>query len=166
MKLAKKTDPEIESWIKNHEDAGKTQEPLYFDLLEERVRRAQLKHKLDFDLSLEHLKQAAVAQNCTSYGDLAKASGVDWSKARHQMNGPNGHLDRLLDICHARGLPMLTAICVNQQNVADGNLGEEALTGFISAGRRLGLAVNDPVEFHRQCRDECWAWGARERGDK
>jgi hypothetical protein len=158
--LTTKTDSEIESWIRNHENAGKTSEPLYFGLLEERVRRAQLKHKLDFDRSLEHLKQAAIDQTCTSYGNLAQASGVEWSKARHQMNGPNGHLDRLLDICHARGLPLLTAICVNQGNIADGELGEEALAGFVAGARRLGLTVSDPVEFHHRCRNECWAWGA------
>ena len=163
--LTTKTDSEIETWIKNHEDAGKTSAPLYFELLEERVRRVQLKHKLDFDRSLEHLKQAAINQICTSYGALAKASGVEWSKARHQINGPNGHLDRLLDICLARGLPLLTAICVNQGNLADGELGADALAGFVAGAQRLGLAVSDPLEFHYRCRDECWAWGAGQRAN-
>lgn len=159
MELTTKTDPEIETWIRNHEKAGKTTEPLYLQLLEERVRRTQLRQKLDFDRSLEHLKHAAINRACTSYGALAAASGIEWSKARHQMNGTNGHLDRLLDICHARGLPLLTAICVNQDKVADCELGAEALAGFVAGAQRLGLAVRDPIEFHRRCRDECWAWG-------
>ena len=159
MDLTTKTNAEIETWIRNHETAGKTSAQLYRDLLEERVRRAQLTHKLNFDLSLEHLKQAAIKQTCTSYGALAAASGVEWSKARHQMNGSNGHLDRLLDICHARGLPLLTAICVNHGNIAGGELGEEALAGFVAGAHRLGLAVKDPIEFHHRCRDECWEWG-------
>jgi hypothetical protein len=163
LELMTKTDSEIETWIRNHETAGMTSEPLYRELLEERVRRTQLRHKLDFNRSLGHLKQAAINQTCISYGDLAKASGVEWSKARHQMNGPNGHLDRLLDICHVRSLPLLTAICVNQGNIADGELGGEALAGFVAGARRLGVAVSDPVEFHHRCRDECWAWGAREQ---
>ena len=163
MELTTKTDPEIETWIRNHENAGKTTEPLYLKLLEERVRRAQLRHKLDFNRSLEHLKRAAINQTCTSYGALAAASGVEWSKARHQMNGTNGHLDRLLDICHARGLPLLTAICVNQGNIADGELGEEALAGFVAGAQRLGLPVDNPLKFHHRCRDECWAWGAGKR---
>ena len=75
------------------------------------------------------------------------------------MNGSNGHLDRLLDICHARGLPLLTAICVNQGNIAGGELGEEALAGFVAGAHRLGLTVDDPIEFHHRCRDECWEWG-------
>lgn len=164
MELTTKTDPQIETWISNYEKARKTSEPLYLELLEERARRAQLKHHLDLSKSLEHLKQAAIGQTCTSYGDLAKASGVDWSKARHQMNGPNGHLDRLLDLCHARGLPLLTAICVNQGNIGDGELGEDALAGFITGARRLGLPVSNPLEFHHRCRDECWAWGKACRG--
>lgn len=75
------------------------------------------------------------------------------------MNGPNGHLDRLLDICHARGLPLLTAICVNQNKVAIGELGEDALAGFANGARRLGLKVHDPFRFHQQCREACWEWG-------
>jgi hypothetical protein len=35
------------------------------------------------------------------------ASGIEWSHPRHQMNGPHGHLDRLLELCYARGLPFL-----------------------------------------------------------
>lgn len=159
MDLATKTDAEIETWIKNHENNGGTAAPLYFQLLEDRVRRAQAKQKLNFDRSLDHLKQAAITQVCTTYGALAAASGIDWSQARHQMNGSNGHLDRLLDICHARGLPLLTAICVNQGNVSDCELGEDALAGFVAAAKRLGLHVADPRAFHHRSRDQCWQWG-------
>jgi hypothetical protein len=157
--LSDKSDKEIDNWITNHERASKTSLPFYFELLEERVRRAQCKQKLDFNKSLQHLMQVAIKQTCTSYGELAKASSVEWSKARHQLNGPNGHLDRLLDICHARDLPLLTAICVNQGNTTDCELGEDALAGFVGGAQRLGLVVNDPMEFHHHCRSECWAWG-------
>jgi len=163
LNLTPKSDPEIDSWIRNYEKANRTSDDLYIELLEERARRTQMKQGLNFDRSLEHLKQAAMDRKCTSYGELAKASGVEWSKARHQMNGSSGHLDRLLDICHARGLPLLTAICVNQGNVTDGELGEEALEGFAAGARRLGLAVTDPLDFHHRCREECWEWGAKAR---
>ena len=159
MDLVKKTDSEIENWIKNHEAKGATSIPFYRQLLEERVRRAQAKQKLNFDRSLAHLKKSVIDQKCTTYGELAAASGVEWSQARHQMNGSNGHLDRLLDICHARELPLLTAICVNQGNVRDGELEEDALAGFVAAARRLGLSVGDPRVFHHESRDLCWKWG-------
>jgi hypothetical protein len=80
------------------------------------------------------------------------------------MNGPSGHLDRLLDLCHARGLPLLTAICVNQSGVADGELGKDALTGFAAGARRLGLLFADDRAFHHKCRDECWQWGRDQAG--
>lgn len=159
MDLAAKTDNEIEVWIRNHEAKGGTSAPLYAQLLEERARRSQAKQRLNFDRSLDHLKQAAVAQICTTYGALAAASGVDWSQARHQMNGPTGHLDRLLDICHARSLPLLTAICVNQGNVADGELGADALAGFVAGAKRLGISVGDARIFHHESRERCWQWG-------
>lgn len=157
--IESKTDAEIDSWIRNHETKGGTAAPLYSKLLEERVRRAQARHKLSFDRSLEHLKETAINQVCTTYGALAAASNVDWSQARHQMNGINGHLDRLLDICHVRGLPMLAALCVNQSGLVGGELGDDALAGFASGARRLGLSVEDPRAFHHQMRNDCWRWG-------
>lgn len=162
MDLQSKTDSQIQSWIRNHEAQAATSSKLYLELLEERVRRSAEKQLLDFDRSLEHLKHSAVRQTCTSYGDLAAASNVPWVQARHQMNGPNGHLDRLLDICHVHGLPLLTAICVNQGNLADGELGEDALAGFVAGARRLGIPANDARAFHREAREACFAWGLQQ----
>lgn len=62
----KKSDREIDTWIQNYEIAEKTADPLYSRLLEERVRRSQSKHKLDFRKSLDHLMLAAVEQNLSS----------------------------------------------------------------------------------------------------
>ena len=160
--LSGKSDKEIERWIKNHEDRNQQSQSLYRDLLEERARRAQSKQLLNLERSLDRLKAAAIRQECTSYGDLAKASDIEWSQARQQMNGATGHLDRLVDLCHARGLPLLTAICVNQDRVAQGKLGPKALAGFVAAARRLGIRVTDPREFHRESRDECWRWGQKQ----
>jgi hypothetical protein len=36
--------------------------------------------KLSFERSLDHLKQAAIEQRCTTKGALAVASGVEWSR--------------------------------------------------------------------------------------
>ncbi len=165
MDLSTKTDKQINQMIANHECApGGRDLPQYLILLEERARRPQLTQKLNLEKSMEQLKAAAQGGVCVTYGDLAKASGVEWSQARHQMNGVNGHLDRLLDLCHARGLPLLTAICVNQVGVSTGELGKDALVGFATGARRLGLPVTDPLAFHHKCRDECWAWGKTQVG--
>lgn len=163
--LSAKTDSDLNQWIANHEGKpGGTALPLYRQLLEERVRRAQTKPGLKPERSLEHLKRTAIRQTCTSYGDLAKASDLEWSQARRLMSGSNGHLDRLLDLCHARGLPLLPAICVNKEGVADGELKEDALAGFVAGARRLGFFVTDARAFHHKCRDECWQWGREQAG--
>lgn len=157
--FSNKTDVEIDQWIVNFEKRGQTEAAIYLELLEERGRRAGRRQGLDLEKSLSALKQAAISNTCITYGDLAKASGVDWSKARHQMNGKHGHLDRLLEICHARKLPLLTAICVNQSGLQDGELEENALTGFAEGARRIGRSFDDDLEFHHVCREECWTWG-------
>jgi hypothetical protein len=36
------------------------------------------------------------------------------------MNGSKGHLDRLLDVCHARGLSLPTALRVNNEKLKVG----------------------------------------------
>jgi hypothetical protein len=75
------------------------------------------------------------------------------------MNGAEGHLDGLLDICHAKGLPMLPAICVNKTNLETGELDPSALLGFAEGARRLGHSFFDAHASHRARQEECWTWG-------
>ena len=161
MDLAAKSDGELDQMIENHVVKSATGLPVFHQLLKERSRRSQLTQRLDLEKSPECLKDAARRGVCVAYADLANASGVEWSKARHQMNCANGHLDRLLDLCKARDLPLLTAICVNQTGVSTGELEDEALAGFITGAKRLGLLVTDERAFHHQCRDACSEWGRR-----
>lgn len=163
MKFDDKTDAQIESWARKYEEAGKTDHPDYALISVERTQRRQMKQKLMFELSLGHLKVCAIEGKFTSYGELAKASGVDWSQARHQMNGPKGHLDTLLDVCQNKGLPLLTAICVNQENLKTGELGPDALSSFVDGARRLGISVSDAEEFHARCAYQCFEWGKKQR---
>lgn len=164
--LSKKEDADEGQWIANHErKLGGGVLPLYRQLLEERVRRAQAKQRVNFDRSLEHLRHKAIRQDCTTYGNLADASGVEWLRARCQTDGPNGHLDRLLDLCQASGLPLMTAIWVNQSDAADGDMEGDVLTDFIAGAGRLGLVVADACAFHQKRRDECWLWG-REQAER
>ncbi len=132
--FSEKSDAQIEQWIKNHEAKNATNHSLYHELLAERARRGEARSNLMIDRSLEALKKAAIDGRCISYGELAKASGVEWSKAGHRMNGPGGHLDQLLDVCHLRGLPLLTAICVNKSNVEKGELDPGALRACLRRG--------------------------------
>ena len=159
MNVVAKSDQEIEQWIANYEAKRQTDAPFFRELLEERAKRSSLKLKLDVEKSLSWLVATARAQTCTTYGALAAANGVEWAKARRAMDGPHGHLDRLLDLCHARGLPLLTAICVSQGGVATGELQSPALKGFCNGARRLGLSFVDERAFHGLQRDACWVWG-------
>jgi len=159
MNLTAKTDKDLDQWIGSYEREHQTALPLYFELLEERARRSQVSQRLNLDRTLEHLKDAAVRQVCTTYGNVAKASGVAWTQARRQMDGANGHLNRVSDLCHARRLPFLTALCVNQRDVEAGELKGEALAGFVACAKRLGFFITDEQAFHRQQRDLCWVWG-------
>jgi len=77
------------------------------------------------------------------------------------MNGASGHLDVLLDVCHARRLPLLTAICVNQQGLRTGELEPHSLDGFAKGARRLGYPVTDPHAFLKERQRECFDWGKR-----
>lgn len=158
--LSQKKDREVEQWILNHENAGATQTPLYKALLEDRASRSEAKvGQLEINKSLAALRLAAKEQRCVTYGDLANASNVPWAQARHRMNGANGHLDRLVDVCHARGLPLLSAICVNESGRETGELEANALSGFAAAARRVGFVFSDDRDFHRQAREECFRWG-------
>ena len=160
--LNSKTDLEIESWIRNYERKSVTDTAFYKTLLEERVRRQTSGLKLE--TSLSHLVSAAKAHKFTTYGDLAKASEVPWNVARHAMNGAHGHLDRLLDICHARGMPLLTALCVNQQGKNTGELGADSLKGFVNGAKRLGYKITNADAFLRDCQAQSFRWADDQSG--
>src|SRR5437764_11259571 len=97
--LTKKSDADLRTWIENHKYKGVTNTSLYLALVEEEARRKG--RGLNPDISLNHLIAAAKAGRFTTYGALAEANHVAWHQARHLMNGPSGHLDQLLSICHA-----------------------------------------------------------------
>ncbi len=163
--LSTKTDAEIDQWIRNHEQRNATSSSLYKKLLEERAARSKAKGLLEIEKSLVALKQAAKEQRFITYGDLASVNHVPWTKARHRMNGTSGHLDLLLDVCHARGLPLLPAICVNESGRTTGTLEAAALAGFIAGALRVRAGagelpiIGDEKEFHRKTCEECFKWG-------
>jgi hypothetical protein len=78
----------------------------------------------------------------------------------------NGHLDNLIDICRARGVPLLTAICVNQRSVETGELTKESLARFIKAAQRLGYTVSDEQAFLQKCQQECFEWMGQRRRER
>lgn len=154
--LSRKTDDEIDTWIANHERNGETQTELYRRLIEERNSRHG--HGLAITVSVNAIVDAAKQGRFISYGEIAEANQVPWTKARHRMNGKHGHLDDLLAHCHANGLPLLTAIVVQKGKLNSGEMDDFTLDGFIEGVRRLGIAVTEPRDFLETCQRDCFVW--------
>ncbi len=163
--LSKKTNAEIDNWIANHERLGKTKSDLYAQLVAERNRRHG--RGLSISMSMIAMIAAAKRREFISYGELAEANGVAWTKARHLMNGKHGHLDDLLAHCHAHSLPLLTAIVVQKGKLKTGEMDQFTLDGFVEGVQRLGVSVVDPVSFLANAQRECFEfdWHLPETGE-
>ncbi|MEM5493282.1 hypothetical protein [Hoeflea sp. AS16] len=155
-----KSDADIDQWIANHERAGKTRSTLYQELIVDRNRRHG--KGLDLATSIAALTRSAKEKRYISYGDLAAANGLTWSKARLRMNGKHGHMDDLLAYCHSHEMPLLTAIVVGRDHLDSGEMDDETINGFVAGSRRLGVSVSEPVAFLKQCQSECFEWAARQ----
>jgi hypothetical protein len=154
--LGKKSDSEIDAWIGNHERLGKTKSELYAALVRERNRRHG--HGLTIERSMQAMILAAQERRFISYGELAEANGVEWTKARHRMNGKHGHLDDLLAYCHANNIPLLTAIVVQKGKLESGEMDSFTLDGFVEGVERLGISVTDAEKFLRGSQEQCFRW--------
>lgn len=148
------SDDGLTNVINNHRAKGATSEPHYIEALAEQARR---KHSgLDFDTTIKVLTDAAKRSMFVSYKQLADASGTEWSKV-HWSVGP--HLDSLIEYCHRRGLPIFSAIVVNQTNVNDGTLEPDSLKGFIAGVRGVGINVTDGESYYREEQQRVFDWG-------
>jgi hypothetical protein len=96
---------------------------------------------LNIDRSISAILGAARRGSFISYGDVAKASGFEWSFTMNRLIPK--HLDLVLAKADAQGWPLITAIVVNKQNVRSGKLEERSLIGFVSCARKLGYEVSD-----------------------
>lgn len=141
--LKAKSDAQLRTIIANHERLGKTNLPGYRDACDELAKRSAF----NFEASLRVISEAARAKQFLSYGALAEASSVEWSKAYLLIGA---HLWELVRWGHARGLPMLSAIVVNKENLATGIMAAETLQGFVRAAEALGMTVKEPDAFRRE----------------
>lgn len=117
---------------------------------------------LDAAQTYRAIVEAARAGRYVSYGDLAKRSGVPWSRARRPMSLLLG---RLLVLGQARGWPMLSAIVVSRDDLGTGRLSPPALKGFAAAALGLGVYAGGDLErFVAECQAGVFAW-ARDAPD-
>lgn len=148
---------QLRNVIDNHRKHGKLAEAYYLDALQELARRRG--KGLDFRKSFDLIRRAAAEGRYLSYKELADESGAEWSKVRYAVNG---HLGDLVDYSHGNGWPLLSAIVVNQQNVATGEMEPTTLKGFVEAARALGYAVADDSAFLREQQERVFAWAAND----
>jgi hypothetical protein len=140
--VAEFDDRQLASIIDNYRRQGKTADPYYMAALEARARR---KGKgLVFDTTLHAVLAAARERRFLSYKQLATASGLEWNNVRYAMNP---HLRGLIEYAHRRGWPLISAIVVNQQHLADGTMEPSTMQGFCDAAEELGYAVADRAAF-------------------
>lgn len=110
-------------------------------------------------LNLNSTYQAIIAAakdlKFITYGDIAKAQNLEWSKVRYAMNS---HLETLLGISAGNGWPLLTAIVVNQGAVQSGSMADSAMEGFIAAAKRYGRVAESPADFVRTEQEATFKW--------
>jgi hypothetical protein len=143
----------LKDMILRHEKQGVTNTPRYRAAVEE-VAKRQSKN-LNPDVTLKHLMDCAKKSEYTTYKRVAEANGADWGKIHWQI-AP--HLDSILQICHARELPLFTAICVTEPEIKTGNLEGSSLAGFIKGVKRLRYSVVDEQQFLKEAQKACFEW--------
>jgi hypothetical protein len=145
----------LRNLIANYRTKRATNSPVYLNALRE------LEHRtgggLDFEKSYQAIREAARERRFLSYKELADASGAEWSKVHY---GVGGHLWRLVEYAHRKGWPMLSAIVVNQSNVATGKMEPGTLKGFIRAARDLDHVVTSESDFLREQQELVFRWGS------
>lgn len=111
--------------------------------------------RLDLQKTYAAIIAAARARHFISYGQLAEASDVPWTRARRAV--PH-QLGRLIKISQERGWPLLSAIVVNKEDLESGKLAGKAREGFISAARGSGYDVSDPDAFVESQQRKLFDW--------
>jgi hypothetical protein len=152
--VEKLDDIELRNLIQNHQAERATDLPNYRLAVEEMHRRHG--GGLVVETSLACLRQAAAKREFVSYGDLAAVNGVAWDKVRYPMNT---HLWALVCLARAKGWPMLSAMVVNKQHLATGDMEPDTLAGFVKAATELGYDVADPGAFLKDQQEQCFRWG-------
>ena len=117
---------------------------------------------LDLQTTYAAILTAARGHHYVTYGDLAKANGVEWRKARYPLID---QLGALAEVAANRGWPMLSSIVVNEAGRDSGMLDATAREGFIAAARSYGFPVEDPEAFVQEQRQKVFEWAAEAPAD-
>jgi len=148
---------ELRNLAANYERLGKTDAAEYQAALDELQSRDPL--KLNIDRSISAIMAAAKDGRFISYGEVARANGLDWSYALNRQMPK--HLDLILAKAYGSGLPLITSIVVNQKHIRSGQLEASSLKGFIAGAKRLGQKVEDEAAYLRDQQRRTFAFAGR-----
>ncbi len=155
--LASKSKQELDNLLNNYRRLNRTQDPVFQELL--RLRELKNENKLEFDRSLQIVKDAAKEHRFVSYKSLADASGAEWSKVHWEMSN---HLQRMLEYTFAKGWPPISAIVVNTDNVDTGEMTPSSRAGFLKGAREAGYHIDDTSsDVVKQLQTSVFDWAAQ-----
>ncbi len=159
--LSTKTKVELDNLLDNYRRKAMTRTPVFLEALE---RREVLFGKtLDFEKTLEAIRQSARDGVCLSYDDVATRTGGTVSKLHNQLSA---HLLRLVEYAHAKGWPMITSVVVNKKNLESGEMDSGALEPFMRAAVALGHEVDSDPDaqqaFVREQQQLTFQWARNE----
>jgi Phage integrase, N-terminal SAM-like domain len=91
----------------------------------------------------------------------AASSPTERSPARTASPGVlrGKHLEADVEWAARNGLPLITAIVVDQPALSTGAMSDSALSGFIRAARKFGHSVTDERAFLRDQQQAVFNWG-------
>ena len=128
LDLTNKTKSELDNLLHNNRRKRMTKNPLFLEALQR--REARFGKTLDFEKTLEAIRQSARDGVCLSYDDVAVRTGGTASKLHNALSA---HLLRLAEYAKAKGWPMITSVVVSKKNVASGEMEAGALEEFMKA---------------------------------
>ena len=160
IEIATLDDHQLKNLIKNYEDKGETKADLYTLAVSELDRRVS--KGLNIQKTVDFLKTAAGENRFVTYGDVAKANDIDWSKVRRPMSK---HLGNVLSYCHGNRMPYLTTIVVSQPNSESGKFDESNLKGLIDGLSRLGVSIpwHKAQQFVEDEQQKVFDWAKRKQ---
>lgn len=150
--IDKLTNEQLENLIANYRKK-KASDEVFLRALAAHARRVG--NGLNFDTTLNVVQKAALERRFVSYLEIAEASGANWNKVHYSIGQ---HMFDLIEFCHLRGMPLLSAIVVNKPNVRTGEMEPATLKGFVAGARALGIPVTDAHAFLKEQQEKVFSW--------
>jgi hypothetical protein len=156
--LQAKTTKELEVIVANCARLGKTGDPRC--VAASKILSDKKNGDYDTEKTIAAICDRGRRGQFLSYKDVADASGLEWSNAFRQINM---HLDAVCVLSEGKGWPLLSALVVNQRNVATGEMTVANRKGFLDAAKAAGREIDVEDEaFVKREQQRVFAWCQQE----